>query len=419
MQTEIKILKANNGDCILVKSFDKEGNDFNILIDGGLSKTFDFHLRKEFIGEKSINIVHLLVLTHIHSDHIAGIIKLLKSNIFERIEIQRYWINCKDLIQIVHGNNISFNQGIKLEKVLIEKEESKEKWSDIVCIESNLDPFTNGIEIEVLSPTKDLLSELYKKWPEISKNFKKQLEDIAISGISSSQIKRGSLINLANEPFSPQKNLIGDIENSSSIALYLKLLDCNLLLLGDARAEVIKQSIEGKGYWCEYKLSDSSIKTLETQSVPKEVISKLVPIINTPIKNSECFRNKIKEQLDKDEYCYINEVYNSAVIHNSNKIKADYVKVSHHGSINNTSCELLDLIDCDNYIISTNGYRHKHPDRETVARIIHHKGRDYSNKRILYFNYSMKEIERNAGKLFESIDFTDANWGYKENANKL
>ncbi len=57
-----------------------------------------------------------------------------------------------------------------------------------------------------------------------------------------------------------------------------------------------------------------------------------------------------------------------------NKLKIDFVKISHRGSQHNTSNELLDLIDCDNYIISTNGGlgQSRHPQRETIANILCH-----------------------------------------------
>jgi beta-lactamase superfamily II metal-dependent hydrolase len=72
----------------------------------------------------------------------------------------------------------------------------------------------------------------------------------------------------------------------------------------------------------------------------------------------------------------------------SNRLKIDYVKLSHHGSKNNTSPELLNCIDCDHFIVSTDGGlgRSKHPDRETIARIFCRKNRG-DNPTYLYFNY--------------------------------
>lgn len=60
----------------------------------------------------------------------------------------------------------------------------------------------------------------------------------------------------------------------------------------------------------------------------------------------------------------------------------DAVKVSHHGSKKNTSNELLDLIACDKFIVSTNGAKHGLPNKRTLARIINKKP-----KCEIYFNY--------------------------------
>ncbi|MDA1987128.1 ComEC/Rec2 family competence protein [Bacillus anthracis] len=55
-----------------------------------------------------------------------------------------------------------------------------------------------------------------------------------------------------------------------------------------------------------------------------------------------------------------------------NKLKVDIVKVSHHGSRRNTNNDLLELIDCSNFIISTDGGRNARalPDKEALSRII-------------------------------------------------
>ena len=76
------------------------------------------------------------------------------------------------------------------------------------------------------------------------------------------------------------------------------------------------------------------------------------------------------------------------------RLKVDFVKVAHHGSLNNISCELLDLIDCNNFIIPTNGGGTgvKHPDRIAIAKILCHKNRDRSVTVHLHFNYLLKTV---------------------------
>lgn len=61
----------------------------------------------------------------------------------------------------------------------------------------------------------------------------------------------------------------------------------------------------------------------------------------------------------------------------------DLLKVAHHGSDHNLSNELLDLIDCDRYLISTSGARHDHPNEIAIARILKHGGVEKE----LVFNY--------------------------------
>lgn len=77
-----------------------------------------------------------------------------------------------------------------------------------------------------------------------------------------------------------------------------------------------------------------------------------------------------------------------------NKIKMNYIKLSHHGSKGNTSYKLLELIECENFIITANGYnRDCFPHKESLARIIHHNKQD--NREVnLIFNYD-NDVLRN------------------------
>lgn len=54
-------------------------------------------------------------------------------------------------------------------------------------------------------------------------------------------------------------------------------------------------------------------------------------------------------------------------------LRLEFVKLSHHGSKLNTNDELLALIDCEDFIISADGYSKNLPDKETLARILQSK----------------------------------------------
>lgn len=76
---KIKLLPAGYGDCILI-SIDSVEN-VNILIDGGLSETYDKYLKKEVAHILALNQkLNLVISTHMDNDHISGLVKLLNSS---------------------------------------------------------------------------------------------------------------------------------------------------------------------------------------------------------------------------------------------------------------------------------------------------------------------------------------------------
>lgn len=352
-KTQVLVLPAYHGDSIIVKTIDSEGNPFHMIIDGGTAKTYDDTLKREL---KKIVFIDLIVLTHIDSDHIAGLIKFLKDPFFKSSQIGKYWFNSKNIKFLRNSENISLSQAKTFEELLIDKGEVKGKWSEdiFIGVKPTLPP---GIDIEILSPTADILLELFKKWPDLSDEYNKRLTNQTIGNrFVPSQLVKGNLPDLAAKDDRPEKSVSEDLFNSSSIAFVLQTIDFDVLFLGDAHPEIIKQAMINKGY-----------STL-------------------------------------------------------NRLKVDLVKISHHGSKNNTVNDVLDLIDCDRFIISTNGGNstHAHPDRETIARIIYHPERvkrNFEKHRKIYLNYPLSSIERKAGKFFEEKDLLTGNWELLDNTN--
>jgi len=77
---KVKIFPAFYGDCFLISIYEEE-KVINILIDGGLSKTYEDYL-KPILTEiaKNGEELTLLICTHIDSDHIRGLISFLVDN---------------------------------------------------------------------------------------------------------------------------------------------------------------------------------------------------------------------------------------------------------------------------------------------------------------------------------------------------
>lgn len=326
MTTEF--LKANNGDCILIKLVDKKGMPLNILIDGGMPKTyFDSSENKAGSLKKAIDKIKksdqkidLLILTHIDEDHIGGILTWLKKEKDAYSTIRKTWFNSpkvvasrldlksnEDLtttIKIFSTGFTSVQQGIDFETYILKTG----IWDQSLLLKG-MKTVERGIEIKILSPElKNLKSliELYKKKKKSYFTSRKGNDySISIEKFIAEEDKDSYL---QKEDDSPT--------NGSSIAFTLKYKRMTYLFLGDSHPGVIVQSLRDLGFT------------------------------------------------------------------EKKRIAVEFVKLSHHGSSYNTTRELLSLIKTDNYIISTSGERHDHPHKRTVARII--KINPFA---IIWFNY--------------------------------
>jgi len=117
-----------------------------------------------------------------------------------------------------------------------------------------------------------------------------------------------------------------------------------------------------------------------------------------------------------DVYTYLtNKGYSE-----DNPLAVDYVKVSHHGSKNNITNKLLDVVKCNRFIITTNGGMGNayHPDRETIAKILYHPRRKMDETVHLFFNYTLREIGKRT-ILFNEGETVKANCIVHENEMEL
>lgn len=74
---------------------------------------------------------------------------------------------------------------------------------------------------------------------------------------------------------------------------------------------------------------------------------------------------------------------------NGGRLKLDAFKIPHHGSAHNLSREMLDLIECKRFLVSTNGSYFNHPDSSAISRIVRHGG----ERPEIVFNYRTDETE--------------------------
>jgi len=351
---DIKFLKANNGDSILISFQDIEGIKRNILIDGGMPQTYynsgqnsngELYSTIEEIKTKGESI-DLLVLTHIDEDHIGGILKWIESDEEAHQFIQKVWFNSgktiakyfnekenEDLsvyLDIFRTTETSVRQGKNFEEYI----EHNNIWDkEIVKSRKTID--YKGFKIDILSPNDLLLEKLLKEYKKSKhKYFTKGSKNDWSTNIVDF-IKQEEKSNF-------QFDKDNSVTNGSSIAFLLTFKEKIFLFLGDSHPDVIVTSLAELGY------------------------------------------NKI------------------------NPIIVELLKISHHGSCKNTTYELLEVIKTNNYVISTSSESHNHPDKRTLSRII-----NKNPNATIYFNYD--EVRK---YIFSKKDYEDFPYFYAKNTSE-
>jgi beta-lactamase superfamily II metal-dependent hydrolase len=341
---KIKILKAYNGDSFLVSFVDDNEQARNILIDGGMPKTYfgagkygDLYNTVELIKEKGEKI-DLLILTHIDGDHIGGLKKWFENdkNAFDIIE--KVWFNSgksiakyfkeKENSELVEKLNILSNNETSVAQAIIFEDyvEKFNVWDEKIVKGGEI--FNqNGVVLALLSPNEKSLKKLLKE-------YKKRKHNYHTSGAStdwSTSIKEFITEEKRDDyKFKEDRS----VANGSSIAFLLTFSNKNYLFTGDAYASTI-------------------ISSLKEMNYTKE-----------------------------------------------NPISVEFLKVSHHGSCKSTNQSLLEIIKTDNYIISSNSEIHGLPNKRTLARII-----NFNPNAIFHFNYDYVKKNILTTKDFE--DFKD------------
>lgn len=151
----IEFLQAGTGDCIWISH-----NKKNIVIDGGKSTTAIKGRYAQLPQDENID---LLVVTHIDSDHIAGVIALIKhmKNKGEIHKLKQVWFNFP---KIEETDEYSVDEGNELTELLLEIEglcwnnNTSELRDDIIAI--------GDMKLQVLAPDYDVANDYKPKSPE-------------------------------------------------------------------------------------------------------------------------------------------------------------------------------------------------------------------------------------------------------------
>ncbi len=364
MSITIKCYPAKNGDCFLISFGKTEEEKKHLLIDCGYVDTFQKYLKNDLIKiAESGGTLEKLILTHIDADHIQGAIRLLKENNPEKfIAIKEVWHNTYRHLSVQKEGEIDIKQERILQQIIRKgypRNESKQG--------------EQGISAEQGTTVGALL--LQGKYPWNS-DFNNQ----AVC------IEQKSNVTLTSEAniylLSPDKRKLEKLKDLW--AGELKRYDANF---NSGNSQLYDDAFEMLLSW-EKEKAKVAPKPI---SATKETIEEL---LKTPFDEDDTATNGSSIAfillVQNKKLLFLADAHPGLIFQslktyqNEGTIFFDLIKVAHHGSFGNISSLLLNKIDSERYLISTNGQKHNHPDKETIAHIVTRKV-DFHRK--LYFNY--------------------------------
>lgn len=381
----LKMYPAKNGDAFLVDA----GGTY-ILIDAGFARTY-----QDFIATDLAQLavdggrLDLVVCTHIDADHIGGLLEFFSLNgtLNRRgIEVSAIWHNSLRSLpasaavpdgvadQMVlesirrlgfpgvaasSSNPISARQGSSLAKLLRQYGYTWNSGDGTTCISAGDAPvsLSSGVSVHVIGPTTARLVELRELWL-------REVQKLGYRGSSDPS----DLIDDAYEMWCARAP-------APSVPRATPIAARGILRLADVY------------------MPDTSVSNGSS-------IALIVCTGNTRL----LF---LGDALAEDMVTSLEALQLTA-----GPLIFDAIKVSHHGSLHNTSVKLLSIADSPCFLISSDGSRHGHPDFEVLAEIV---DRPAPFQRQLFFNYEtaasrqLKSYVSRSGTAF-SVHVAENDW---------
>jgi hypothetical protein len=320
----IEMLPAAEGDALFIE-YGQPGRPRRILVDGGPARTYGA-LRSRILqlpeGSRRLDLV---VVTHIDTDHVDGIIRLLCDRTLG-VEYGDIWFN--GWPQLVLSDTQGPGEGEMVGALL---QERGLRWNaafggGAVVVDEAFTPkpLPDGMTATVVGPTWKELQILHDDWKAVldEEGWVAGDKDRALQELGQRTRFRGPPP-IEAAPVLDALGAADDVDpskaNAASIALLLEDADGHrCLLTGDSHGPVLAAQL--------------------------------------------------------------------AILGGNRPVKVDAFKLPHHGSRNNVSTELLDKVDTRRYLVSSSGAKYQHPDRVAIERVLaRHDGE--RRKPVIVFNY--------------------------------
>lgn len=313
----IELLPAAHGDAIWIE-YGPASRPHRILIDGGPAPTYEDGLRRRIAAlaadERKLE---LLIITHIDADHIDGSLILLQELARLKVAIDAVWFN--GWPQIAPANNKSASrgplQGEFLGGLVDVDPALRAGWNRqfdqrAVSIPDTgplpVKPLAGGATLTLLGPTEARLRSLRRRWAAEIVDFPPGNVSAALDRLAERREYRPPAVP-ADTRGMPKPRKYGD----DSTAANGSSIACVFEYAG------VAVLLAG----------DAHARTLEASL------------------------KRLAEE------------------RSASRLRFDAVKLPHHGSMNNVSKAWLQRVDCDRWLISTNGAVFQHPDVETAQLI--------------------------------------------------
>ena len=268
---KVEILQAGTGDSIWISN-----NKLNIVIDGGKDTSAILDKYNQLPQNENID---LLVVTHIDSDHIAGVLALVEQIKVrgETERLKRVWFNYPKREE---NGEYSINEGNKLSDSLC-------RIKGLNWCNNTSEMIGNAIQIGdmtlfVLAPDRDVADEYSPKEP-----------DELSAGIADWDVNLDSLVANVNDD-----DLDKGGPNSQSIVILLECNEKKVLLPGDCTPKELYNAIR------KYSSTKEQPITLELMKLPhhgsmrnvtKDILSEVECanyVISTNVNKKYCFPHK-------------------------------------------------------------------------------------------------------------------------------
>jgi beta-lactamase superfamily II metal-dependent hydrolase len=346
----IEMLPAYLGDSLWIEYGDPD-KPHRILIDGGLVGTADSVKAKiDAVADREGTCrLDLLVVTHIDGDHIEGMVKLLGlANL--RLDVADVWFNGrKHMPDPGGGDEEEFLGARQAEFMSLLIEHRGFPWNDAVEGRTLYVPPASKAELPKLALPGGmditLLSPRYQELLGLAKNWEKELAKAGLDKATEDELVQALL---KDRRLSPE-----DDEEF----LGAKTMDVPTLIASQTVGDHSDANGASIAFVAGYEGASCLLTGDAWAPVLTEGADRLASETGDP------------------------------------RLALTALKVPHHGSKNNLDEDLLERIDTHRFLISSDGSRFGHPDREAIARILGGRGRPDpgADQTIdLYFNYRSK-----------------------------